>query len=73
MDGYIRDVSGQRHRKHVPAAKDTNTTIEELCFMRSVPRYIKQGTRLKLSQLQESVKRGLEPEALLEPLPGNVY
>jgi hypothetical protein len=33
MGGYTRDVSGQRHGSHVPAATDTNATIEDLCFL----------------------------------------
>jgi hypothetical protein len=33
MSGYARVVSGQRLGKHVPAATDTNATIEELCFV----------------------------------------
>jgi hypothetical protein len=32
-DGYTRAVSRQQLGKHVPAAKDTNATIEELCFL----------------------------------------
>jgi hypothetical protein len=31
MGGYSRDVSAQRLGKHVPAARDANATIEELC------------------------------------------
>jgi hypothetical protein len=31
--GYTREVSGQRLGKHVPAATDTNATIEEPCFL----------------------------------------
>jgi hypothetical protein len=33
MGRYTRAVSGQRLGKHVPAATNTNGTIEELCFL----------------------------------------
>jgi hypothetical protein len=33
MGGYIRAVSEQRHGKHIPAATDTNITIEDLCLL----------------------------------------
>jgi hypothetical protein len=63
MGGYITAVSGQRLSKHVPAATDPNSTIEELFSMSSVQRCYKQGTRLELSSARESVKRGLQPDA----------
>jgi hypothetical protein len=50
-------VSGQRPRKHVPVATDTNAT-EEVFSMWFVPRCYKQGTRLEFSSVRESVKRG---------------
>jgi hypothetical protein len=33
MGKYARAVSGQRLGKYVPAATDTNATIETLCFL----------------------------------------
>jgi hypothetical protein len=76
MGGYTRAVSKQRFSKHLPAATDTIATIEELFSTRSVPRSYKQGKKLIVSSVQESVQTGLEPETeenpLLEPLPGNV-
>jgi hypothetical protein len=33
MGGYIKAVSGQRLSKHVPAATDTEATMEELYFL----------------------------------------
>jgi hypothetical protein len=30
---HTKAVSGQRLGKHIPAATDTNATIEELCFI----------------------------------------
>jgi hypothetical protein len=33
VGGYSRAVSWQRLGKHVPAATDTNATIEQLCFL----------------------------------------
>jgi hypothetical protein len=49
MSGYTRALSRQRLSKHVPAAADTNTKIEELFSLYFLPRYYKQGTRLELS------------------------
>jgi hypothetical protein len=45
VGGYIRVVSGQRLGKRVPAATDTEATVEELCFMWSVQRCYKQGAK----------------------------
>jgi hypothetical protein len=33
MGGYTRAVSGQRLRKHVPAATNLKETITQLCFL----------------------------------------
>jgi hypothetical protein len=60
-----RAISGQRLGKHVPASADTNITIGELCFLRGPCRDVisKGQGQLIVSSIQESVKRGLEPEA----------
>jgi hypothetical protein len=60
IGGYTRAVSGQRLGKHVPTATDTKATREKLFSMWSVSRCYKQGTRLELSSVRESVKRRLE-------------
>jgi hypothetical protein len=49
-DGLIyRAVSGQRFGTHVPAATDTNATIEELCCLCASCRCFKQRARLVVS------------------------
>jgi hypothetical protein len=65
MDGYTSSVSRQRLGKHVPAAKDTIATIEELCFLCGPCRDVisKGQGQFVVSSVRESVKRGLEPEA----------
>jgi hypothetical protein len=60
-----RAVSRQCLGKHVPAATDTNATIEVLLetmsFTRSVQRgYKKENYGNQVSSLREAVKRGLE-------------
>jgi hypothetical protein len=54
IGGYTKAVSWQRLGKHVPAATDTNTTIEEMFCMWSVLRCYKQGTSLafKLTRVE---------------------
>jgi hypothetical protein len=62
MGGYTRAVFGQWLGEHVPAAADTNATIEELCFLCGPCRDViskGQGQSL-VTSLWESVKRGLE-------------
>jgi hypothetical protein len=65
MGGYNRAVSGQRLDKHVPAATDTITTIEELCFLCGPSRDFinKEQDQSLVSSVRESVKSGYEPEA----------
>jgi hypothetical protein len=65
MDRYTRVISGQRLGKHVPVAKDTNVTIQELHFLcRLCQDVISKGQgQLIVISVQESVKRGVEPEA----------
>jgi hypothetical protein len=67
-------ISGQRLGKHFPVATDESNDRIAVFSIWSVLRCYKQGTRLELSSVRESVKRGLEPEAqtVLEPLPGNI-
>jgi hypothetical protein len=62
MGGYTRAVSGQWLSKNVPAATDTNVTIEELCFLCGPCRDViskGQGESL-VSSVLVSVKRGPE-------------
>jgi hypothetical protein len=74
-------VSRQRLGKQVPAATDTNAVIEERCFMWSVLRCYKQGTKLvdgsvHLSSARDAVNIGpervkLKNPQIWKPLPGN--
>jgi hypothetical protein len=62
MGGYTSVVSGQRLAKHVPAAIETNTTVEESCFLSGSYRDISKGRGQSLMiSIWVSVKRGLEP------------
>jgi hypothetical protein len=56
-------VTTQRYGKHLSAATNPDTTIEELCFIRGPCRdVISKGPSFSLvSSVRKSVKRGLEP------------
>jgi hypothetical protein len=63
MGGYTNADSGQRLGKHIPAATDTNATVEELCFQLSPCRDISKGQgQLIVNFVRECVKRDLEPQ-----------
>jgi hypothetical protein len=55
MGGYTRAVSGQWLGKHVPTARDTNTTTEELLSMWSVLKCYNQGTWFEFSHFCRTV------------------
>jgi hypothetical protein len=71
MGGYTRDVCRQRLGKHVPVARQqilNNAVVGlqqwKICFLCGPCRDVignGQG-QLRVSSVQESVKRGLEPE-----------
>jgi hypothetical protein len=65
MGGYIGAVSEQRLGEYFPAEADTNASIEELCFLCGPCRDVisKGQGDAGVSSVQESVRRGLEPEA----------
>jgi hypothetical protein len=71
MGGHTSAVPEQRLSKHVPIARKqilNNATVDynngrAVFSMWSMPRCYKQGTRSVDSSVQESVKRGHEPEA----------
>jgi hypothetical protein len=69
MGVYTRAVSGQRLGKHVPAATDTNATMEMLCF------YVvhdEKGIKSVGKPVRESEKGGLEPGGRGIPIVGAV-
>jgi hypothetical protein len=51
IGGYITAASGQELGKHVPAAKNTHATIEELCFLCGPCREVITRTASAMSQL----------------------
>jgi hypothetical protein len=54
MGGYTRAASGQRLGKYVPVATDTNTTIEEVRFLRSSCRdFISKGQDYSLDTARD--------------------
>jgi hypothetical protein len=63
MGGYTRAVSGEQLGKHVHTATDRHNNRRAVFSMWSLLSCCKQGTRLELSSVWESVKRGLKLEA----------
>jgi hypothetical protein len=55
-----KTVSGQWLGKHVPAAKDTSATIEELCFLCSPCQHITSKDKRIGFLKREAAKRGPE-------------